>query len=255
MSWPFVRAVVHREETASTSDLARALVLSGETALPLLVRADRQTRGRGRGANGWWSDAGSLTFTIAIGPEAHGLTISHEPRLALAAAVAVVGAVSPFMPPTETLGIRWPNDVEAGGRKLAGILPERVETGLGLRLLIGIGLNVGTRLDDAPPEVRRLAASLAGFAAPGSDGPDPDRLLATILEQIEAVLPRLAGDDPSLAARWSELDTLRRQSVRVDLGPRVVAGIGRGIDADGALCLETAGETRRIYGGRVLREV
>ena len=45
-----------------------------------------------------------------------------------------------------SLGIRWPNDLEADGRKLGGILPERLETPHGRRVLIGIGLNVQTNL-------------------------------------------------------------------------------------------------------------
>lgn len=251
MIWPLVNALVHRAELASTSDLARELVLAGGVALPLLVRADRQTRGRGRGSNAWWSDAGSLTVTLAIDPEAHGLTPAHEPRLALAAAVAVVEAVAPFVPATEPLGLRWPNDVEAGGRKLGGVLPERVETPAGARLLVGIGLNVLTRLEDAPPEVRAMAASLAGWG----DAPVLDAVLTAWLARFETILPRLARDDPELAARWGELDTLRGRSVRVNQGKCIRAGVGGGIDEEGALLLWTGNEVLRVFGGQIMRDV
>jgi BirA family biotin operon repressor/biotin-[acetyl-CoA-carboxylase] ligase len=249
MTLPFVRTVVCLEEVASTSDLARELVGAGEVKLPLLVRTQRQTRGRGRGANTWWSDPGSLTVTLAIDPVALGLTTAHEPRLALAVAVAVVDAVGDSVPPEVPLGIRWPNDVEAGGRKLGGILPERVETSWGVRLLIGIGLNVRTRLEDAPPDVRRLAASLADWGA----RPAPDAVLEACLARFESVVPRLARDDPALADRWAGLDTLLGRSVRVDLGSRVVSGVGRGIDPEGALIVATPIETLHLFGGRVLR--
>src|SRR4051812_44868731 len=63
---PFVRTWVHRDVIDSTNDLARSLAGSGQVALPMLVQADRQTRGRGRGRNTWWSDAGSLTFSLAL---------------------------------------------------------------------------------------------------------------------------------------------------------------------------------------------
>ncbi|HEX8199227.1 MAG TPA: biotin--[acetyl-CoA-carboxylase] ligase, partial [Isosphaeraceae bacterium] len=79
MSWPFVRTMVHHAVLASTNDLARELLAEGATELPLVVRADRQTRGRGRGAHLWWSDTGSLTFTLGIDPAAHGLRAEHEP--------------------------------------------------------------------------------------------------------------------------------------------------------------------------------
>src|SRR5438105_2434385 len=141
MNRPFLKSLIRRDVVESTSDLARELVVAGAGELPLAVWARRQTRGRGRGTNLWWSDEGSLTFTIALDPAAHGLRPELEPRLALATAVVVIDAIVPLdlaQPP----GIRWPNDIEAGGRKLAGILPERVETPRGPRLLIGIGLNV-----------------------------------------------------------------------------------------------------------------
>src|SRR4051794_38237171 len=138
---PFITTWIKREVIDSTSNLAIDLLAAGGVACPLLVTAASQTRGRGRARRSWWSDAGSLTFTVAIDPAAHGLRAEHEPRVALAAAVAVIDAVAPWLPP-EGAGIRWPNDVEVGKRKLGGILPERVETPDGPRVAIGIGLNV-----------------------------------------------------------------------------------------------------------------
>src|SRR5690348_9213630 len=127
MSEPFIKTRVHREVVDSTSDLARQLVVEGDVACPLLVLARRQTRGRGRGDHSWWSDPGSLTFTVALDPAAHGLRAEQEPRLALASAVAVVEAIALRLDPGQDRpGIRWPNDVEVANRKVAGILPERV---------------------------------------------------------------------------------------------------------------------------------
>ena len=66
--WPYVREVVHVEEVDSTNDLARRLVEAGSIEVPALVLADKQTQGRGQGANTWWSDDGSLTFSLVIDP-------------------------------------------------------------------------------------------------------------------------------------------------------------------------------------------
>lgn len=255
MPWPFAQSIIDRDEAESTSDLARAMALSGWAAFPLLVRARKQTKGRGRGENAWWSDSGSLTFTLALVPSAHGLKSEHEPRLALAAAIAAIEAVETYIPASKTLGIRWPNDIEVGGKKLGGILPERFETPMGVRILIGIGLNVLTRLDRAPEEIRLMAASLADDAPSVDDCPTPDRVLAAILAGLESVLPRLARDDESLADHWASLDLLKGTQVKVDLGTRVVEGIGAGIDPQGALLVKTGSGTERLFGGRVLREV
>jgi BirA family transcriptional regulator, biotin operon repressor / biotin---[acetyl-CoA-carboxylase] ligase len=253
VSPPFVRTSIRLDVVESTSDLARQLAIDASHPLPLVVRADRQTRGRGRGDHSWWSDEGSLTFTLLIDPAAHGLRAEHEPRLALATAVAVIEAILEVVP-AEGLGIRWPNDVEAGGRKLGGLLPERFETTHGARLAIGIGLNVRTRFDDAPPDVRRLAASLADLATAPLTTEDVERFFRAILERFARNLDLLARDDPGLAARWAHLDALRDRWVRVDLGPRILEGRGCGIDTEGALCLSGEDETHRLFGGQVLRE-
>jgi BirA family transcriptional regulator, biotin operon repressor / biotin---[acetyl-CoA-carboxylase] ligase len=253
MSWPFVRTLIRREVVPSTSDLARQLIVAGEGELPFAVWASRQTRGRGRGANLWWSDPGSLTFTVALDPSAHALRIEHEPRLALATAVAIIEAIVP-LGLSQAPGIRWPNDIEAGGRKLGGILPERLETPSGPRLLIGIGLNVSSRLVDAPPEIQSLAASLVDLRPGPLPTGEAERLLHTILDGFASAVDRLAHDDPDLPARWEELDTLRGRRVRVDLGPRIVPGVCQGIDAEGALCLDTSEGPLRLFGGQVLRD-
>ena len=246
-----MRWSIHRYEVVeSTNDVARALLESGEEPLPLVVITDHQTRGRGRSTNPWWSDEGSLTFTRAIDPAAYGMSPLHEPRLALATAVAIIEAIAPEPPKCNRLGIRWPNDVEVEGRKLGGILPERVETPAGSRLLIGIGINIHTNFFVAPEEIQRMAVSLAELQ--GTCGTLTE-ILGSILHQLDLILPKLSANDQGLARRWAELDTLRGETVRVDLGTRVLTGIGRGIDAEGALVLLTDEGEIHLFGGRVLR--
>ena len=251
----FLRATVHLDVVDSTSDHARRLLAAGDAAVPLLVRADRQTAGRGRGDHAWWSDAGSLTFTVALDPQAHGLRPEHQPRLALVAAVDMIDALERVGGVAAgRLGLRWPNDVEADGRKLGGILPELVPTPAGPRLLIGIGLNLTTRLEHAPPAVAALATTVAALRPASAPPLDPTELLDAILGRFSASLGALARDDPRLVERWNARDTLAGRPVRVDLGPRVVAGVGRGIDPRGGLVLATAAGPVTVHGGQVLRD-
>lgn len=249
--WPVTRL----EEVESTNDLARLFALSADDtpAPPLVIRADRQTRGRGRGSNAWWSDPGSLTFSVLLDPIALGLEDRHTPLSSLATAVAVVDAIGPRIS-RGTPRIRWPNDVEIDGRKVAGILPERVNGPTGPRLIIGIGLNVRTRLDHAPDDVRRLAASLAEFADREPTAEDQEAIFSSLLDLLSRTLALLAGDDLGLSRRWAELDQLIGQPVRIDLGAQVVSGIGRGIGPDGGLRVEKPSGLQTIYGGRVLRD-
>ena len=252
---PFARTLLHRPEVDSTNGLARSLLLQGLDELPLLVWADRQTLGRGRGDNRWWSDEGSLTFTLALDPAAHGLRVDQEPRLALMAAVAVIEAIGALGLTDPGIGIRWPNDIEVGGRKLGGILPERVEVDHGHRLLIGIGLNVLTHIDRAPAAVQQMATSLSALQPQPLEPSFLRRFLAAILAQFEQALSRLAEDDPALAAQWDRLNLLRGQAVRVALGPRVIEGKVHEIDPQGALCVHDGQQLHRLFGGQVLREV
>jgi BirA family biotin operon repressor/biotin-[acetyl-CoA-carboxylase] ligase len=269
MPWPFVRTFVHRDTVNSTNDEARRLLDNATVELPLLVWSDRQTAGRGRGTNPWWSDEGSLTFTVAIDPVAHSLRLDQEIRVSLAAAVAVIHALDCFLPPG-LLGIRWPNDIEAAGRKLGGILPERAEQRAASFLLVGIGLNVNSRLGDAPRDVERMAGTLSGLADRALDRAD---VLAAILDRLGPILARLAADDRDLVRRWQYLDVLRGRAIQVDVGGEVVSGQAAGIDERGGLRIVQCDSATRplgssrvsgvgealaqgtvtLFGGRVLR--
>jgi BirA family biotin operon repressor/biotin-[acetyl-CoA-carboxylase] ligase len=246
--------VVRLDEVESTNDLARQLALSpdGSAPAPIVLRANRQTRGRGRGSNSWWSDEGSLTFSVLLDPVAIGLEDRHTPLSSLVTALAVVDAIAPRVA-SGSIRIRWPNDVEIDGRKVAGILPERVNAPTGPRLIIGIGLNVRTQLDDAPDDVRRMATSLAEFADQVPTADDQEAIFTLLLGGLDRSLALLARDDPELARRWSELDQLLGRPVRIDLGAEVVSGIGSGIGPDGGLRVENVSGVRTLYGGRVLR--
>jgi BirA family biotin operon repressor/biotin-[acetyl-CoA-carboxylase] ligase len=253
---PFARTIVHRRSVDSTNSLARRLLLQGFGELPLLVWADMQTVGKGQRNSQWWSDDGSLTFSIGIDPVAHGLRIDQEPRLSLVTALAIVKAINSLGWAHPGIGIRWPNDVEAGGRKLGGILPERIETDLGHRVIVGVGLNVLTRLDQAPLEVQRMATSLAALQGSHTDQDCPARLLARILDQLDCEVRALAICSPEQAREWNTLSLLNNRVARISIGSQVIVGRVQAIDVHGALCLtELDGLQRhRLFGGQVLRD-
>jgi BirA family transcriptional regulator, biotin operon repressor / biotin---[acetyl-CoA-carboxylase] ligase len=251
--FPFVHSVLHVEETDSTNDLAKRLLDRGTVEPPMLIWADRQTRGRGQGSNAWWSDDGSLTATIILDPSAMGLSIAQESRVALAVAVAVIESIKSLYPGCRP-GIRWPNDIEVGGRKLGGILPERIESAEGPRLLVGIGLNVRTHLEDAPLEVKGMAAAIAEWDETYPEDDAVATLLGTILGRLRGLLEALASDSNDLAGAWNRLDTLAGSTIRIAVGHEIIQGMAAGIDDSGGLRLIHAGQPRIIHAGRVLRD-
>jgi BirA family biotin operon repressor/biotin-[acetyl-CoA-carboxylase] ligase len=250
---PFIRTVVRWPVVDSTNMVARSMVLEGVEELPFLVWADKQTQGHGRAGRSWWSDEGSLTFTLAINPTAHGLSLEQGPRLALTAAVAVIDAMSVLKVTNPGIGIRWPNDIEVNGHKLGGILPESIDTESGQRLLIGVGVNVLSRLDQAPLEVQRLATSLSALQPKPLDRSFIASFLAAILQRFEGALYRVAANDPELAQKWNRLNLLHNHIVRVAVGPKTISGRVQGIDAQGALELHDGEQLIRLFGGQVLR--
>ncbi len=144
--------------------------------------------------------------------------------------------------------MRTPTAERSG--KLAGILPELIDTPHGPRILIGIGINVHVNFANAPEDVRAMAASLHEMGVTLSKGD----ILHEVLGAIEQILPRLASDDPALAEQWARLDQLFGKEVRAELGDKTIIGLGAGIDAEGALLVATPHETHRLFGGRVLRD-
>jgi len=238
----FIERVEHHEVLGSTNDRGKQCALGDECAGPLLILAERQTAGRGRGSRRWWSGEGSLPLSVVLPPEWFGTANGRRPLVALAVAVAVADTVAPLAEPHAT-GIHWPNDVLVAGRKVAGILIEVVRTG---HRVIGIGLNTNNRLDTAPPELRQKATTLRDLTGKSCDHA---ALLVELLRRLEAQM-RLARVAPAQVAEQADAHCLHRgQVLSVRRGTRRVCGRYAGIGTDGALLLDTPKGREEIYSG------
>lgn len=114
----------------------------------LVVVADAQTKGKGKPGRSWFSPKGNLYFSAVVKPYRNPRDLSPITLLAaLAARSAVVGLTK--LP----VVIKWPNDLLVQGKKIGGVLAERVQSG---HIIIGIGIN----LNNVPAEVKRTATSL-----------------------------------------------------------------------------------------------
>lgn len=241
----FLSSAEHYAQIGSTNDRAKELAAKEHTSLPCLVWADKQTAGRGRGANRWWTGEGSLAFSLLFNAAAAGIERQHNGLVSLACAAALVKTLRPLAPEV-AVGLHWPNDVYAGNRKLAGILVESAPHG---RLIAGIGLNVNNSHAAAPPELRDLAVALCDLT-----GHEHDRtnLLIELLKQIQRELKTLASDPQSIGRQADELCQQRGQWLLIDTGLETIGGTCEGIEPDGALLLLTDAGPRTFYAG-VLR--
>jgi BirA family biotin operon repressor/biotin-[acetyl-CoA-carboxylase] ligase len=238
----FVARAEYHAVIGSTNDRAKELAAAGPGALPLVVVADQQTAGRGRGTNRWWTGRGSLAFSLLVDAAALGTDAAVSPLVGLAAAVAMVDSIAPLLP-KHRVGIHWPNDVIAAGRKLAGVL---VETLADRRHVVGIGLNLNNALPEAPAELRETATSLLELT-----GREHDRteVLVRLLQHLEAVFAHLAAEPQQVALRADALCLQHGKLLRIEQGNQFLIGHCAGVGPDGALILETPTGRRRVYSG------
>ena len=243
----FLQQVELRTEIESTNDLALTLATDPGIMTPSLVLAQRQTAGRGRGSNPWWAAAGALTFSLVLEEPSVPSLQRDWPRISLAAAVALCAALEDFLPHTN-LRVKWPNDVFADGRKIAGILVE-VPNAPNLenrRVVVGIGLNVNNSWRGAPGELQEIGVAMCDLA--GSKF-ELQTVLIALLQQIETALGQLVVGDSRLSSSWQSLCFLGGRRIEVDLGQEIVQGECRGIDEEGALVIQRTTGTQRLFGG------
>jgi BirA family biotin operon repressor/biotin-[acetyl-CoA-carboxylase] ligase len=235
--------------TSSTNDLALELAADPRLPVPALVLAARQTAGRGRGGNRWWSAPGALTFSLVLEPAQVDLAIDHWPRLSLTTTVAVCDALAKLAPDA-IWGAKWPNDVTVAGRKICGILVEVPNRGprAGRRVVVGVGLNVNNSWQTAPDDLRDVGTALCDVTGRRHDRTD---VLIRFLTAFADRLEQLSRADTRLLGAWRSRCVLRGRQVRIDNGAGSVRGRCWGIDDDGALVVETASGEQRVHGGVV----
>ncbi|HEX2707454.1 MAG TPA: biotin--[acetyl-CoA-carboxylase] ligase [Solirubrobacterales bacterium] len=215
----------HYARIDSTNTRARELAATGAPH-GTVVTAAEQTEGRGRQGRTWTAPAGrALLYSAVLRPldERHVL-------LPLAVPLAVCEAAEELEAGIQC-GVKWPNDVQVGGRKLAGVLIEaRPQDGWAV---IGVGLNLAIAAGEFPSELRETAVSLDGAPAGAA---------------IEALNRRLAewldADQEAVLAGWRRRDALRGRQVSWDGG----SGIADGVDDRGYLLVIAPGGERISVG-------
>jgi BirA family biotin operon repressor/biotin-[acetyl-CoA-carboxylase] ligase len=193
-----------------------------------IVTTLRQTRGRGRFGRSWEDTAeAGVAATFVVEAQA-------SERLVLASAVAAAEACEAVL--GRRLGIKWPNDVVADGRKLCGVLIERRDQ----RALVGIGINVAQRAFDGALSER--ATSLALLGARGGR-------LEVLVALVEALDRALVASDARLVEAFLERDAMRGQRALFATPEGPVEGEVRSIDPMRGLVVRTDSGERFLPAG------
>jgi BirA family biotin operon repressor/biotin-[acetyl-CoA-carboxylase] ligase len=221
--------------TASTQDVVRAAAAVGATEGFCCV-AGEQTAGRGRSGRRWLAPPGTALLVSLLLRRQRGVAAAAPllAGLALTDALAALSGVA--------CRLKWPNDVVAGGGKLAGILTE-VEPGGGIILGLGVNLTV----PDFPPDVPGVSLDRLAGVPYGWDA-----VLAAFLPELGRRLRQAEeGGIASLRRDWSERAAGLGGPVRAEVGTRTVEGTALGIDGDGALLVATDRGRVRLVAGEV----
>jgi BirA family transcriptional regulator, biotin operon repressor / biotin---[acetyl-CoA-carboxylase] ligase len=231
----FIRDILVFAETDSTNE--RALQLGAAGALGgLAIFAEKQTAGRGRFGRRWESASHlGLWFTVLVRPD---LPLVQWTRLTTWSAVTLAEAIE------ENTGlavqIKWPNDLEVGGRKVAGVLIETATDHAGCPFgVIGVGLNVNHTQEDFP---ENLNATSLGMASRRTV--DRPALAAAILRGFSAAQQRLGDAFPDVVAFARRRSSLLGRSVEIQAGGTRLEGVAEDLGEDGRLLI-------RLPDGRI----
>lgn len=242
--------LLHGECLWST-DSTNALLLARGLSQPGrfdYVTAEYQSAGRGRRGRSWFAPPGgavclSWSWSFDVLPPQSG-------ALSLAIGVSALRALARCG--IHGLGLKWPNDLLADGRKLGGILIElKSESGGPALVVVGIGLNVALS--------RQVSDSVAASGTEATDlwslgarGLDRSTLVAALLAAgVDAVLQFSREGLAPFLDEFREADALRGREVVVSGVRENMHGTALGVDPDGALLLATAAGSRRFLSGEV----
>jgi BirA family biotin operon repressor/biotin-[acetyl-CoA-carboxylase] ligase len=237
------------QETASTNDAMEKFAREGVKE-GVVIFAEAQSRGRGRLGRKWVSTPGKgLWFSVLLRPN---LRPQSATQVTAATAVALSNAIrqQTHLDPD----IKWPNDIQLHGRKVAGILTElSAELDHIKYVIIGIGLNINHTPDDFPLDIRRTATSLSQETGAVQDRAE---LAVSILTELDREYDRIKRQQfAAIVEEYEQQCVTVGQRVAIHIGDRTVQGLAESLDSEGALLVRTQhGRLERVIGGDVILE-
>jgi BirA family biotin operon repressor/biotin-[acetyl-CoA-carboxylase] ligase len=237
--------IFYYTSTESTNTIAVELSKNGEAEGSVVI-AEEQTKGKGRLGRQWLSTANkNILMSIIFRPS---IDTSQLFFITMISSIALVRAIKKTA--KIKAGIKWPNDIYIGNKKMAGILTEMDAGGGRINYAaVGIGLNVNFDPSDYP-EIYEIATSLSEEA-----GKEISRiiLLRTILEEIEKWNNLLKkGKYNRIYSQWKKHSIISGKRVKVISSGIVVEGIAESVDPDGSLILvDKDGSRKKILSGDV----
>ena len=146
------------------------------------------------------------------------------------------------------VGLKWPNDVWLDGRKACGILIE-APAHHASAVVLGIGVNVNNSMQAAPDKLAESATALCDVTGARHDS---GRVLLRAMQHLDSELKATAAQPTSLPQRWQPFCVLTGRSISLEAAGDTIVGTCRGIDAQGAIVLQTGEQVQRFFTGTIL---
>lgn len=238
---------IHFYDKVESTNLLAVELAQRNAPEGVVVLADQQLSGRGRGSRSWHSPAGvGIYCSVVLRPQV-------EPEkgqlITLMAGVSIVKAI---VLQTELFPrVKWPNDVLINDKKVAGILLEAKVSGARIGYaVIGFGINVNNGLADLPEDIRVNASSLRMEL---KKSVDRGGLVIEIFSELEKLYHSFQrGDFPVILEQWRHYSSTLGQRVRIWQKDKSTEGIACDLTEDGGLVVKLEeGEQIVVHAGDV----
>ncbi|HCR29102.1 MAG TPA: biotin--[acetyl-CoA-carboxylase] ligase [Opitutae bacterium] len=242
--------VTAHEALDSTNSEAERLLANGVSD-PILVLSRKQTQGRGRFGREWHSpENGNLYASFAFRPRIPPARLS---TFTLWIGVNICACLNSYF--RIQSAVKWPNDIHIDGKKVAGILTEaRMDSDHTRELILGVGLNINSAIDDWPSALQSIATSIRQATGKRAD---LNRFTAILAGRVYQAYDQFISDAyrSSLKEMWADYDLLQDRKISLIHGKSRISGTARGIDLHGSLVLEREDGSRvQIRAGEVTIE-
>ena len=241
--WPKGYGLKTFDVIDSTNEEAKRLAGAGEPG-PVWISAARQTAGRGRRGRVWDSPTGNLAATLMLRP---GKPAGECAQLSFVAAIAASAMLADFANAGD-IRVKWPNDILAEGKKIAGILLESASQGGEAPTWLAIGIGVNLAIHPEGTEFPATSLKALGVTVPSAD----DALLHLAAHFAKWYEVWHGQGFAAIRDAWLVRAAGLGTRIRARLATQETHGVFEGIDETGALILrESVGQVRHISAGEV----
>jgi len=230
------RSLLCFDEVDSTNNVAASIAIDAQNGSVIL--AEKQTHGRGRLSRSWISPPGGVWMSIILKPD---MPISQAYRLNMVASIALARAFYGLY--GLSAGIKWPNDLLVGDRKICGILTElNAEVDRLNYAILGLGINANIDISAFPEDWQStsLAHEIKGKIA-------RVELIRRILQEMEIAYQQMLSVE--IYEEWRSRSVTIGRQVRIISANGDLNGKAIDLEEDGALIIKTENDIKRVLAG------